>query len=276
MKLNSAIPFYSYRIETPAITDVGRKILLDVMGTKPKFVTNRIPLKTSFFDSSVKVATPTIGALLGDKLSTIGPTTIGRHLNDSRNGLEYAKHFHDINNLKESDFRMKECAEAFHEAVDIQSKVRNREFTLDECVQDLVFTCQVASLPQQIGEKITEKLPSKARARAHSELRILRDGLQRCRPFLARQVNYTWDDLRRYAAQTALIAEVVNRNVREDKAKAVLEVDSTANRRQISELLKDIELLSNEKRWFIEPSEIGNFPQILSLWHNYFFLEEII
>jgi len=85
--VGDGVPFYLYRIETPSITGGRRNILLDVMGIKPAFSTIQIPLRTSFFNSSAEVTIPTGGALLGDKLSTIGPTTIGRHLEDSRNGL---------------------------------------------------------------------------------------------------------------------------------------------------------------------------------------------
>lgn len=276
IKLKSIIPFYSYKIETPPITDERRTILLDVMGTRPEFATFKTPLKTSFFESSVKVTTPTVGALLGDKLSTIGPTTIGRNLKDSRNGLEYCKHFHDINGLQESDFTMKESVEAYYEAIDIQSKVRNKDFTINECVDDMVFTCQVASLPLQIGEEIIGKLPRESRSRAHSEFRILRDGLQRFRPFLTHNVSYNWDDLRKYAAKTALLAGIIKNNVGEKEAKGILKADFAPNKEQILALIEKIKRLSEEKRWFIEPSEIGNFPKILKLWHDYFFLEELI
>lgn len=276
-EIDSDIPFYFYKIKTPAITEKNRTILLDVMGIKPKLSTRQIPLKTFFFDSEAKVTTPTVGALLGDKLSTIGSTTIGRYLKDSRNGLEYAKHFYDINRLQESNFNMKECAQSFYEAIDIQSKVRNKDFTPDECFKDMLFTCQVASLSQQVGEQAIKELQNaKARERATSEFRILRDGLRRFRPLLVQELSYTWDDLRSYAARTALFIKMINNNTAQEKAKAILNADIPNNKEEILGLIERVKSLPKEKRWFIEPDEIVIFPKILKIWHDYFFLNELI
>jgi len=273
-RISSGIPFYLYRIETPPITDRSRVFLLDTMGIKPRFSTVQTRLKTPFFNSQVEIVTPTVGALIGDKTSTIGPTTIGRHLIDSRNGLEYAKHFHDINQLMELDFNFKECTEAFHEAVAIQSKVRGRKFTPGECFDDLVFTCQVASLPPQIGDEIIEKkLQSrKDQMRAHSEFRILQRGLRRFLPLLVRGMSYAWDDIRFYAARTALLAKMINNKMDGEKAMELLRSDFSTRKEDILRLIKQIEGLSDEECWFIEKSEIGNFPKVLKTWHDFFFV----
>jgi len=278
-RISSEIPFYLYRIETPPITDLSRVFLLDAMGIKPEFSTVQTPLKTPFFDSQVEIVTPTVGALIGDKISTIGPTTIGRQLVDSRNGLEYAKHFHDINQLIKLDFSFKECAEAYYEAVAIQSRVRGRKFTPGECFDDLVFTCQVASLPPQVGDEIIEKkLQSRKeqRARAHSEFRILRRGLQRFLPFLVRGMSYAWDDIRFYAARTALLANMINNKMNGEKAMELLTSDFSTRKEDILRLIKQIESLSDEERWFIEKSEIKNFPKVLKTWHDFFFVEDLM
>ncbi|MCW4044884.1 MAG: nucleotidyl transferase AbiEii/AbiGii toxin family protein [Candidatus Bathyarchaeota archaeon] len=271
------VPFYHYRIEAPAITEVEAKrtFLLDVMGIKPKYPVNQVELKTSFYDSSVSVFVPTVGALLGDKLSTIGPRTMGRRLVDSRNGLEYAKHFYDIKNLQEADFNVEDCGKAFHEAIAMQRKIRNVDFSLSECCEDLFFTCQVASLPQQTGEELIQKLQGDQRSRALSELRILRDGLARFRPFLVRGLTYTWDELRYCASLTALLTKMVQLDLSEEKVKEILGSDTPATREEIEPIISRIEGIPRKDRWFIQLDEIGNFPRLLKTWHSYFFLGEI-
>jgi len=275
-EINGSIPFYLYRIETPTITEKSRTILLDAIGIKPKMATQQTPLKTFFFDSSIKVTTPTTRSLLGDKLSIIGPNTIGRPLNDSRNGLEYAKHLYDINRLQEINFNLKECGAAFSEAINIQSRVRNKKYARDACFSDMLFTCQVASLPQQGEAQAIKKLQRPSAARATSELRILQDGLRRFRPFLVQKLSYTWDDIRYYAARTALLIKMINSNTKEDKARKILNANIPTNRDDILELSKRIKKLPTEERWFIIPDEIVNFPRILKTWHDYFFLNKII
>jgi transposase-like protein len=260
--IGSKIPFYLYRINTPTITQRSRTILLDAIGIKPKFATQQTPLKTFFFESSVSVTTPTVGSFLGDKLSTIGPTTIGRPLNDSRNGLEYAKHFYDINCLQETKFDMRECKEAFSEVIKIQSEVRGRDFSQDECFEDMLFTCQVASLPQQTGTQAIERLQATEVIRANLEFRILQDGLQRLQPFLVRAVNYAWDDLRSYAARTALILKIIKKNVPDDKVKKTLDADTPKSEEEILKIIKQIGSRPERERWFIQLDEIGNFPKM--------------
>lgn len=275
-EISDRIPFYLYRIETPAITEESRTILLDAIGIKPKFATQQTPLKTFFFESPKEVTTPTIGALLGDKLSTIGPTSIGRPLNDSRNGLEYAKHFFDIGTLQETKFDIEQCRAAYIEAIRVQSKIRNKEYTRDECFSDMLFTCQVASLSQRAGEQAIQELPSSRAIRAVSEFRILQDGLRRFRPFLVQKTSYTWDDLRTNAARTALVIKILNSNIADNKARKILSTKAPTNKEEILTLIEHIKKTPKEERWFIVPDEIVNFPRILKTWHNFFFFDELV
>ena len=277
-EITGEIPFYLYVFKAPSITVTGemRTCLLDVMGIKPKYATTKLRLQTSFFDSDVTVTTPTVGALLGDKLSIIGPNTMGRRLADSRNGVEYAKHFYDIKNLQDVDFSFKDCSQAFHEAVELQRKVRNRTFSVLECCDDMLFTCQVASLPQQIGADLVQRLKGNQRTRALSEYKILRDGLARFRPFLVQGLTYTWDDLRYYASSTALLTKMVQTGLSQEKVKTILGSDVPAKKEEIEPIISKIESIPEKDRWFIQLDEIGNFPRLLKNWHAYFFMDETI
>ncbi len=271
--LTGSIPFYLYIVEAPSITAPGetRSFLLDVMGIKPNYATTQVELRTPFFESDVTITVPTIGALLGDKLSTIGPKTMGRRLVDSRNGLEYAKHFYDIKNLQERDFNFRDCIKAFHEAIEMQSKIREKDFSVPECCEDLFFTCKVASLPQNIGDQTIGRLPESQRTLASSEFKILREGLARFRPFLVQGLTYSWDDLRYYASLTALLTRMVKIDFPEQKVKALLNATSPSKREEIQYLAKKIEAIPESERWFIQLDEIVNFPKILQTWYNYFF-----
>ncbi|MDR2202982.1 MAG: nucleotidyl transferase AbiEii/AbiGii toxin family protein [Nitrososphaerota archaeon] len=128
--ISGVVPFYLYIFEAPSIVmpNESRSCLLDVMGVKPNYPTTQTALRTPFYESEETITVPTVGALLGDKLSTIGPNTVGRNLVDSRNGVEYAKHFHDIRNLQANVFSFKDCCLAFLESVKLQSMLRGARF----------------------------------------------------------------------------------------------------------------------------------------------------
>jgi len=272
---DGAVPFYKYILEAPPIVTAGgvRSFLLDVMGVRPNYATTKIALKTPFFDSDASITTPTIGALLGDKLSTIGPNTAGRHLADSRNGVEYAKHFYDIKSLQDADFDFDDCYSAFHEAIELQSKIRKKKFSVGECCEDMSFTCKVASLSQSIGEQSIAKLPQQQGARARSEFRILRDGLTRFRPFLVQGLAYSWDDLRHHAALTALLAKMVQVKLSEGRVKSLLKASAPTKKEEIDAMAARMVTIPEADRWFIQLDEMINFPRILKTWHDYFFLE---
>jgi len=269
-----SVPFYSFRVTTPPITEKGRVILLDAMGLKPDYATLTVPLKSFYYYSSLNVTTPTIGAILGDKLSTIGPKTVGRIMRDSRNGLEYAKHFYDINALSHAEPNLKEFTHAYSESVGIQSKVRCRDFTIGECVEDAVFTCQVASLPQTPGEDAFERLELDERSRARFEHEILRKGLKNFQPFLVKGVSYAWDHLREYASRTALLTRMTNTHLPLEEVRDMLNQAPPSSKEEIQTLWNEIEALRlpAEKLWFIDPTEILNFPRVLQAWHHFYTL----
>lgn len=274
-QIGGAIPFYLYRIETPPMTEESRVILLDALGTRPKFATQKTPLRSFFFKSAETVITPTVGSLLGDKLSTIGPTSIGRPLIDSRNGLEYAKHLFDIGMLQGEDFDIAQCRAAYSEAIGIQSKIRNKEYAREECFDDMLFTCQVASLSQQAGEQAIRELSNSEATRAASEFRILQDGLRRFRPFLVQTTSCTWDELRNNAARTALVTKILNSKLKDTRAGQILNIQPPNTEKQILALVERIRRIPKDMRWFIIPDEIVNFPKVLSAWHSFFFLDEL-
>jgi len=275
--IEGAVPFYLYIFEAPSITVAGeyRSCLLDVMGAKPNYATTQVSLRTPFYESSETITVPTLGALLGDKLSTIGPNTVGRNLVDSRNGVEYAKHFYDIAHLVAvgGSFSFRDCCLAFSEAIRLQSKIRGRDFLVEECCADLFFTCKVASLSGSVGEQAINRLSSlHQQTRARCEFRILRDGLARFRPFLVRGFAYLWDDFRYYAALTALLTKMVQLDLSEQKVKALLSLGVPSKREEILAIADKLVAVPESERWFIQLDEMINFPKILQTWYNYFTL----
>ena len=273
--IDGSVPFYLYIFEAPSIivSDESRSCLLDVMGVKPNYPTTQVVLKTPFYESNETIVVPTVGALLGDKLSTIGPNTVGRNLVDSRNGVEYAKHFYDIAHLQRGSFSFGDCCLAFFEAVRVQSEIRGKRFLVKECCEDLFFTCKVAGLSGSVGEQVINRLSSLQQVRARSEFRILREGLARFRPFLVRSLAYSWDDFRYYAALTALLTKMVQVDLPEQKVKTLLNSDVPASREKIQLLADKLAAVPESKRWFISLDEIVNFPRLLQTWYNYFTLE---
>lgn len=266
--------FASYRVSTPSITDISRTMLLDVQMIKPRYFLQSTKLESFFYDSDIYVQTPTISSILGDKLSVIGPATIGRKLEHSRNGIEYAKHFYDINSLCVNLSNFKQTKETYSSIIDIQEKFRDMEYGLDQCIDDAVLTCKTACLPQGLGEQLINEGPVD-RERALLEFNNLQEGLIRFRSFIVNEMSYTWDTLRVYASTTALVLELVRRNVSNDEALEVLG-SNVGEEVGVTAMVDRIKKIDRMHHWFIDFEEITAFPEILETWYAIFHLDEIL
>jgi len=58
------------------------------------------------------------------------------------------------------------------------------------------------------------------------------------------------------------------------KARKILNAGAQTTK-EILHLTEQVRRIRKEKRWFIMPEEIENFPKILKAWHNFFFFEEL-
>ena len=266
--------FVSYRIATPPITDISRTILLDIQMMKPRYSLQSTKLESFFYDSDITVQTPTINSILGDKLSVIGPTTIGRKLENSRNGIEYAKHFYDINSLYNNLTNLKEAKETYSSIIEIQEIIRDTKYHLSQCIDDALLTCKTACLPQGLGEQLIRE-SSVDRERVSLEFEKLQDGLSRFRPFIVSEMPYTWDFLREYSSTTALLLELVRSNCTNEKAMAIVH-SNLVEELGMKTMVNKIKKLEKIHHWFLDLEEITAFPKILERWYIILHLDELI
>ena len=135
------------------------------------------------------IQTPTGSSILGDKLSVIGPSTIGRVLDNSRNGIEYAKHFYDIYSLSEKFKDVSETRKTYQSCVEVQSVIRDAEFTQEECIEDAIATCKIASLPY--NDALVETMTGDEVAL--KQYKTLKKGVQKFQPFMVGESFYNWE-----------------------------------------------------------------------------------
>lgn len=97
-------------------------------------------------DPLVRVVTPTIEGLLGDKLTACAPCTVGvpiEPINDPASGVVHNKHLEmikqlfDVNVLIPLVSDWDAVRESFHRTLDVQRGVFGQQFTMDDVVRDL-------------------------------------------------------------------------------------------------------------------------------------------
>lgn len=197
--------FTSYRVRTPAILGEARTILLDAYLSIPSYTVRPTPLRSFFYDSSSSIITPTVGGLLGDKLTTIASGTVGRAINDSRQGVEYAKHVFDIHRLARSRPEPEQVQEAFRMVIDEQNRIRGSSYGTGAVVTDVVDTCKAMSTLAVRGDwepTSVPDLPLPLDRLRH----VFRRGVKDIRGFLTGNVTFGIDELVTATGEVALLA----------------------------------------------------------------------
>jgi hypothetical protein len=248
--------FKYYRVTSPPITDIPRWFLLDIQRVKPRYSLTKTPLKAFFYDSDIKIQTPTGSSILGDKMSVIGPSTIGRKLVDSRNGVEYAKHFYDIFCLSNNFHDFSETRMTYESCVEIQSKLRGMDLSTRECVEDAIFTCKIASLPMD-DELVKRMVSDKS---VFHRYQTLKKGVNRFDPFMVGTRFYNWESMRVYASKAAsLFKRVTNINYNPGTEEIGVE-----------EMIRVLSSLPDDERWFMDFEDLRLSPNVLSNWYQYY------
>ncbi|MEE8167706.1 MAG: nucleotidyl transferase AbiEii/AbiGii toxin family protein [Candidatus Hydrothermarchaeales archaeon] len=275
-KLESGVPFYNYRITVPTFGGEAI-ILLDIMLVDLGYERQRKALRSFFYESEVEVETPTMDAILGDKLSTLGPDTIGRYLRDSRNGLEYVKHLYDIKQLLPHVKDLNKTFAAYRESYELQLRIRNIKLDLDASLKDLIHVCKFLTLTKDTAVEQTSLLGGEG-AKTLEYFRICNRGLARFQPFLTLDNVFTWENVRETAAVIAFAAKLMEQGrmgkiggEATDLLRSAMEgaLRIAQDEAVVDKMIEEIASQPAEERWHINSNEIKESPLLTVFWYGY-------
>ena len=248
--------FQCYRVTTLPITDIARKFLLDIQRVKPKYTLTNTPLKSFFYDSDINIKTPTGSSILGDKMSVIGPSTIGRKLDDSRNGIEYAKHFYDIFCLSNNFHETSETRKTYESCVEIQSQLRGKDFTRELCIEDAIQTCKIASLPYD--ENLARELVPDNEI--FNKYVTLKKGVNGFSPFMVGERFYNWESFREYASKTAIMFKEMDKKKKQENQGTI----------ESEEMIEALKGLPKKERWFMDFDDLRLSQKVTHNWYQFY------
>lgn len=201
---NRGLPKAHFKFYYDSAID-GREnyILLDVFFEKhsyPKVV--KTPIKSSWIDTDddiIKVNTPSIDSILGDKLTVFAPNTTGIKYGTDKS-MELIKQLFDIGRLFDHFEDIEVVAASFKNIAEKELEYRKLTKTLNNVLQDIIDTSLIVShFPG--GTKFDSP-----------ELKELRDGLKRFKGFPI-DITYRAEDAILSAAKAAyLAAKIMNRD----------------------------------------------------------------
>lgn len=192
--------------------DPNPKIQIDVINSESPYAkVEQKSLARDFIvlNEDITVPIPSASSLLGDKLASFSPSTIGYPYEPiTRSGdpgeprpIKVIKHLFDLGELASIADDFVETIETYRKILPEQNLIRETDFTIDECLDD---TQDAAFWVSRIGGR---KLPPEPK------LDFLAKGIRALDNHLLTQ-NFRNSEARSAAAKSALIAEAIRQDAK--------------------------------------------------------------
>jgi hypothetical protein len=239
------LPFIRYTITAPSKAE----FYLDLILKEPKYKTQQTKLETSYFSSAIMARTPTLHSIIGDKLTTLGPSTVGRALTEKKGAIEYAKQVYDIANLLPLASSQAEIYDAYRLVVDDQKIFRpTKIITLENSIEDLLYVARMLTMTGQDVGKLKDK-------EIAAQIAYIKNGIDGLGNFLNSSTKFGPNEARVAGGQIALIGMMLKKLSTGDnpdysglRKKAEDKFEDESFLQEASKQLKDVEPLIEWKR----------------------------
>ncbi|MGB0743451.1 MAG: nucleotidyl transferase AbiEii/AbiGii toxin family protein [Opitutales bacterium] len=200
--------YYDSKVEAGG----GQSIQLDVIQSEcphAKVIERRIEVGFASLEEEVFVRIPTASSLLGDKLATLAPTTIGYPYQPiTRKGklaeprpIKVAKHLFDLSELSGVAGNLAETIQTYQSVHAEQVKFRDEHFEISDCLDDTQDCAYWTSIP-----RAPKKDPS-----GKEKYDYMAQGVNNLKSHLIGG-KFGTEGARNAAGRAALVAELVRRN----------------------------------------------------------------
>ena len=260
-----AVPLAMYNVSAPTHFP-GQKadtmIKLDVVLHEPGYPVWSVPLRTFYYESEVMVRTPTPSSMLGDKLTTLGPGTVG--LPSSR-PVDNVKQFYDIGSLLGLDFDPRAVRGAYNACFEEVAAWRDLSIPPEDGLRDLEDWCKVASCLPFVTQGALEMGRGE-------HVRALTRGVDGFSGYITRANRLTKRRLRDIASRIALLSRLLRDG--SDEGTLLNFVRDPARFRELvherfGAVVDGIARVDPQERWHIHISEFKNSPLALAAWYGH-------
>jgi hypothetical protein len=182
-------------------------IMLDAQLTRSPYATHFVPIQCGgLYASKIKAEIPFASSIIGDKLLTLGPRTLGIPIGKGKEA-QRLKHVYDVALLLETHPKLHEIRASFNACVAQENKLQKKSVTIEQLISDtLSFCCSIkdyADIPE-----IHKNMPP-----------VLIENIKGLMPFAGHLFSndYTWKHLKIDMAKVALVMSTVcNTNVKDE------------------------------------------------------------
>lgn len=269
-----------YNIYIPSIFfKIPSKIELDFLLHKPNYKLQETQISTFLYESNCKVKTPTVNALLGDKLTVLGPNTIGKTLD--KNPLNFGKQLYDISILLEYFENFDEVFDAYYDIFNFEKVNRNLpSLEFKNSINDLVNICKLFALIVHRPDGLNDK-------DIISNIQFLKRGISNLVTYTSSKLKLNPLKGRTISAKIAFLAKLMllkyNKSLTEtipigifqhsNKILTELIQDSSI----VNEIIYKLSHLEYRERYHIVFREIKKTdPLALFFWYGYYFPDDFL
>ena len=176
-------------------------VILDIVNIKPNYpniVKKQIKCNLLETDEDLVVKIPSVESLLGDKLTAFAPNMIGIPLEDDQfRPVNVIKQLFDISLLFDSVSDLSEIYEAYKISHDLNCRIRNQKYEIDETLDDTINTC------------ITLSSDGFSDRRNYAQI-IISKGCNRLNQFLIAET-FSMQIAKKHSAKVALMATILKK-----------------------------------------------------------------
>jgi len=265
-----AVPLLMFNISAPTYYPGQKRqtmIKLDAMLEAPKYATEFHRLSTFYYVSDVRVRTPTTGSMLGDKLSTLGPRTVGI---PADRAVDNAKQFYDIGSLLTKPFDFADVKRAHRACFDDVARWRGLSVDYGDALLDLVEWCKVASAIQFP--------PPGTDSGKLGLIEGLSRGVEGFGGYIAKENALSKGRLRETASRAALLAKIISMNGEGGRLLDFVVNPSRFSRCIIDvfpEIADKVARVEKKERWHMHMNEFRNNPLAMAAWFGYWYPEDL-
>jgi len=269
------VPLAMFNIEAPTYFPAQKAetmIKLDAVLHKPEYELVKSKLKTFYYDSDVRVATPTANSMLGDKLSAIGPNTIGIPL---ARAIDCIKQFYDIDNLLRISTDLHGVADAYRKCFAEVSAFRDLKIDIGDALADLANTCKIMTAVPYVPPWVRDKT-------LLGDIESISNAVAGFTGYLTKNNRLSKRKLREMASRTALLSKFVQLELKGKSIPDALKLMKglEANLQNVLSAISKIEdrlrKIPEKERWHLYIKEFRGAPIAMLCWYGYWYPDEFV
>jgi len=190
------------------VSDDDAFIMLDAQLTRSPYATKFVPVKCgNLFVSDVKAEIPLASSIIGDKLLTLGPATLGIPFGKGKDA-QRLKHVFDVSLLLRTNPSLAAIRESFFACMHHENKLQEKLVALTDVLNDTIALCESTRAMPYTSEPAQSMTPAQT------------ENMRGFAPFAGHlfSKSYSWDRLNLDLARVAFVMACINATGMEDES----------------------------------------------------------